>query len=126
MDPTTHENIDPDSDSQETLEWRHNRVSAARFVALQLRDAKEAKFDVGTPVLGVVALLVSSPVAVVLYRRGLWGGLWLLAIAAFIWSVTFVAEVIFRLKLKADRETAATALDNLAAAIQEDDGVSNG
>ena len=122
MDPTPHPDTDPNLDSQETeFEWRENRVSAAKFVALQLRDAKETKFDSETPVFGIIAVLVSSPVAFILYRRALWGSLWLLAIAATIWLISAAAEIAFREKLKTDREKAATALDDLATAILQDD-----
>ena len=126
MDPTQNANTDQDLDSQETeLEWRQDRVNAAKFVALQLRDAKETEFDYETPIFGIIALFVSTPVAVIFYRRALWGSLWLLAIAAIIWFISFVTEFAFRQKLETYREKVATALDDLAIAILQDDGVSD-
>ncbi len=63
------------------LEWRLNRINAATYVALQLRE-EESDDDSGTFVLGALALIISGPIAYFLYRRALFGALYVLAIPA--------------------------------------------
>jgi hypothetical protein len=105
------------------LDWRLNRINAATYVALQLREemAESEDDDVGTFGLGALALFIAGPVAYFLYRRALFGALYVLAVPAAAFLIFLFLGFWAKTELKQRRDKAAQALEGLASELGKEE-----